>query len=73
MLRRLLVAQGCSYVNAYTKNSNIKLTYPSIQVDNPLEQAIKFLKPLQQLATDRIETHLMAFEIYYRKGENLLI
>jgi len=38
-------------------------------VDNPLEQAIKFLKPLQVLATDRIDTHICAYEIYSRKGE----
>jgi len=37
-------------------------------VEDPLEQSIKFLKPLQELASDNIETHLMAFEIYYRKG-----
>lgn len=40
-----------------------------IQVEDPLEQAIKFLQPLQELAWDRIETHLMAFEIYIRKGK----
>lgn len=39
-----------------------------VQVEDPLEQSIKFLKPLQELASDNIETHLMAFEIYYRKG-----
>jgi len=33
-----------------------------------LEQAIKFLQPLQELASNKIETHLMAFEIYIRKG-----
>lgn len=38
------------------------------QVEDPLEQAIKFLQPLQELASNRIETHLMAFEIYIRKG-----
>ncbi|XP_065201361.1 N-alpha-acetyltransferase 15, NatA auxiliary subunit [Planococcus citri] len=43
------------------------------RVDNPLDQAIKFLKPLQQLASERIETHLMAFEIYYRKDKPLLM
>lgn len=37
-------------------------------MEDPLEQSIKFLKPLQELASDNIETHLMAFEIYYRKG-----
>ena len=39
------------------------------QVDNPLDQAIHFLKPLQTLAKNRIETHLLAFEIYLRKGK----
>lgn len=39
-----------------------------LQVEEPLEQAIKFLQPLQTLATHRIETHLMAFEVYYRKS-----
>lgn len=38
------------------------------QIEDPLEQAIKFLQPLQDLASNRIETHLMAFEIYIRKG-----
>lgn len=38
------------------------------QIEDPLEQAIKFLQPLQELASNRIETHLMAFEIYIRKG-----
>ena len=39
------------------------------QIDDPLEQAIKFLKPLQLLAADRIETHICAYEIYSRKGK----
>ncbi|CAD1469490.1 unnamed protein product, partial [Heterotrigona itama] len=43
------------------------------RVEDPLEQAIKFLQPLQDLASDRIETHLMAFEIYIRKGRTLLM
>lgn len=43
------------------------------QVDDPLEQAIKFLQPLQSFARDRIETHLMAFEVYYRKRKKLTL
>ncbi|XP_076628911.1 N-alpha-acetyltransferase 15/16 isoform X2 [Colletes latitarsis] len=43
------------------------------RVEDPLEQAIKFLQPLQKLAANRIETHLMAFEIYIRKGRKLLM
>lgn len=41
--------------------------------DDPLEKAIDFLKPLQLLAKDCIETHLLAFEIYYRKNKLLLM
>ncbi|XP_067000279.2 N-alpha-acetyltransferase 15, NatA auxiliary subunit [Anabrus simplex] len=43
------------------------------RVEDPLEQAIKFLQPLQSLAANRIETHLMAFEIYSRKKKPLLM
>ncbi|KAH7036515.1 NMDA receptor-regulated protein 1-domain-containing protein [Linnemannia elongata] len=40
--------------------------------EDPLGEALKFLQPLQQLADTRIETHLMAFEIYIRKNKLLL-
>ncbi|XP_029397443.1 N-alpha-acetyltransferase 16, NatA auxiliary subunit isoform X2 [Mus pahari] len=43
------------------------------RVDNPLEEAIKFLTPLKTLAADNIYTHLLAFEIYFRKGKFLLM
>lgn len=39
-----------------------------LQVESPLEEAVKFLTPLKHLVKDRIETHLLAFEIYFRKG-----
>lgn len=41
--------------------------------EEPLEKAIEFLKPLQLLAKDCIETHLLAFEIYIRKNKMLLM
>lgn len=43
------------------------------QVEDPLNQAIRFLRPLQHLASQRIETHLLAFEIYIRKDRLLLM
>ncbi|ETE59562.1 N-alpha-acetyltransferase 16, NatA auxiliary subunit, partial [Ophiophagus hannah] len=43
------------------------------RVENPLEEAIKFLIPLKNLAADNIDTHLLAFEIYFRKGKFLLM
>lgn len=36
--------------------------------ENPLEEAVKFLIPLKNLVRNKIETHLLAFEIYFRKG-----
>ncbi|XP_054721181.1 N-alpha-acetyltransferase 15, NatA auxiliary subunit-like [Uloborus diversus] len=43
------------------------------KVEDPLSQAIRFLRPLQSLASKRIETHLLAFEIYIRKNRLLLM
>ena len=37
-------------------------------MEDPLEQAVKFLQPLQEYASKNIETHLLAFEVYLRKG-----
>ncbi|OXB58430.1 hypothetical protein ASZ78_005167 [Callipepla squamata] len=43
------------------------------RAENPLEEAIKFLIPLKNLIGDNIDTHLLAFEIYFRKGKFLLM
>ncbi|XP_054164071.1 N-alpha-acetyltransferase 15, NatA auxiliary subunit-like [Oppia nitens] len=41
--------------------------------ESPLAEAIKFLTPLQMLSKERLETHLLAFEIYYRKNKVMLM
>lgn len=41
--------------------------------EDPLEQSLKFLKPLQMHAAHRIHTHIVAYEIYSRKGKILLM
>ncbi|KAL7863571.1 hypothetical protein SRHO_G00125550 [Serrasalmus rhombeus] len=43
------------------------------KVENPLEEAVKFLTPLKSLVRNKIETHLLAFEIYLRKEKYLLM
>uniref|UniRef100_A0A8C9VDN2 N-alpha-acetyltransferase 15, NatA auxiliary subunit n=1 Tax=Scleropages formosus TaxID=113540 RepID=A0A8C9VDN2_SCLFO len=43
------------------------------KVENPLEEAVKFLTPLKNLVKSKIETHLLAFEIYFRKEKFLLM
>ncbi|CAJ0631183.1 15872_t:CDS:2, partial [Entrophospora sp. SA101] len=43
-----------------------------VKTINPLEDAFKLLVPLQELSQKRIETHLLAFEIYIRKDKYLL-
>ncbi|KAF9357803.1 N-alpha-acetyltransferase 16, NatA auxiliary subunit [Mortierella sp. NVP85] len=42
------------------------------KTEDPLGEALKFLKPLQELAANRIDTHLMGFELYIRKNKLLL-
>lgn len=41
--------------------------------ENPLEDALVFLRTLQQFASNRIETHILAFRIFQRKGKLLLM
>ncbi|XP_069061436.1 N-alpha-acetyltransferase 16, NatA auxiliary subunit isoform X2 [Pleurodeles waltl] len=43
------------------------------RVEDPLEESIKFLMPLKSLVANNIDTHLLAFEIYFRKGKFLLM
>jgi len=42
-------------------------------VEDPLDQAMKFLQPLQEFGSKHIETHLLAFEVYLRKRKPLLM
>uniref|UniRef100_A0A8C9Z3Y8 N-alpha-acetyltransferase 15, NatA auxiliary subunit n=1 Tax=Sander lucioperca TaxID=283035 RepID=A0A8C9Z3Y8_SANLU len=44
-----------------------------VKVENPLEEAVKFLMPLKHLVKDKIDTQLLAFEIYFRKGWQYLL
>lgn len=57
------------------ENKNVQDLIPTKleQTEDPLGEAIHFLKPLQSLAANRIQTHLMAFEIYLRKDKPLLM
>ncbi|XP_063227902.1 N-alpha-acetyltransferase 15, NatA auxiliary subunit [Bacillus rossius redtenbacheri] len=43
------------------------------RAEDPLGQAVRFLQPMQTLAAQRVQTHLMAFEIYSRKQRPLLM
>lgn len=40
-----------------------------LKIEDPLAEALKFLRHLEALASDRIETQLMAFEVYFRKSK----
>ncbi|KAF9157176.1 N-alpha-acetyltransferase 16, NatA auxiliary subunit [Mortierella sp. AD010] len=42
------------------------------KVEDPIGEALKLLKPLQEQAAERIETHLMGFDLYIRKNKLLL-
>ena len=42
--------------------------FVGIQPADALEDAVYFLKALQQLSIKRVETHILAYRIYMRKG-----
>jgi len=39
-----------------------------VKTDKPLEDAIKFLKPLQELSPSLVETQILAFDVHFRRG-----
>lgn len=41
--------------------------------ENPLEECSRFLKPLEEFAVKRMETHILAFEVYSRKEKYILM
>jgi hypothetical protein len=43
-----------------------------IMVEDPLGEAMKYLKLLQDHSADSLETHLLAFEVFFRKQKHLL-
>ncbi|WJX48860.1 N-alpha-acetyltransferase 16, NatA auxiliary subunit [Trifolium repens] len=43
-----------------------------LQVEDPLSEAVKYLKLLQKNSPDSLETHLLSFELYTRKRKVLL-
>eukprot|EP01137_Pigoraptor_chileana_P020676 Opistho-2@83350 len=44
-----------------------------LKTADPLGEAIKFLRPLQLLLSGEVRTHLLAYQIYKRRGKPLLI
>jgi N-alpha-acetyltransferase 15/16, NatA auxiliary subunit len=39
-----------------------------VKTDKPLDDALKFLKPLQELSPTLLETQLLAFDVHFRRG-----
>ncbi|XP_024387242.1 N-terminal acetyltransferase A complex auxiliary subunit NAA15 isoform X1 [Physcomitrium patens] len=43
-----------------------------MNVEDPLSEALKYLRLLQEHSADALETHLLAFEVYFRTNKKLL-
>ena len=68
-LFKLIDCRNCRvYFFNITLNSSL-CTILILQVSDPLTQALKFLRPLQDFVPQKIETHLLAFKVFYRKRE----
>lgn len=50
----------------------IFVIYSYVQVEDPLSEALKYLRLLQEHSADALETHLLAFEVYFRTNKKLL-
>merc|ERR1711902_295218 len=69
-----------SHKNAKNKHKkNIKsanlpeLNESILQISDPLMEALKFLKPLQEMFPESLSTHFAAFDIYFQKDKPLLM
>jgi hypothetical protein len=67
-LQKYFVEEGCRLA-IFCSNSNL---FAVIQVEDPLGEAMKYLKLLQDHSADSLETHLLAFEVFFRKQKHLL-
>merc|ERR1712137_86284 len=45
--------------------------YQLTKIDNPMEEAAKFASSLEKWCSDRLETHLLSFEVFYKKMKYL--
>ncbi|CAF3920737.1 unnamed protein product, partial [Rotaria magnacalcarata] len=41
--------------------------------EKPLEEAMRFLQPLEDFSSNFLETHYLGFEVYYRRKKSLLM
>jgi hypothetical protein len=39
-----------------------------LKTEKPLEQAVRFLKPLQELSPQVLETQILSFDVHFRRG-----
>jgi N-alpha-acetyltransferase 15/16, NatA auxiliary subunit len=44
-----------------------------VKTEKPLEDSLKFLKPLQELAAGLLETQILAFDVHFRRGLRSLL
>jgi len=44
-----------------------------LSIKNPIEEAVKFIRPVLQYPCKDAEAHLTAFNVYYHKGKSLLM
>lgn len=42
-----------------------------VKTEKPLDEAVRFLKPLQELSPCILETQLLAFDVHFRRGDFL--
>jgi N-alpha-acetyltransferase 15/16, NatA auxiliary subunit len=54
------MSRQCSYVDELVRDM-------FVQCEKPLEEAMRFLQPLEDFAGNFLETHYLGFEVHYRR------
>ena len=59
-------------LSVLARSSTLVYAISCLQIENPLAEATKYLKLLQNNSSDSLETHILSFELSMRKQKVLL-
>lgn len=65
---KTLVKVNFVHARFYRRAENFRTDYFLFQIEKPLDEAAKFLKPLLLMDSRELDTYLLGFEVFYRRS-----